>query len=106
MHDLAVAHGHDHDLVECDVLAGGRHGTPRADVPAADREMDDDTLVVGDDRLDLLAKALERRVRPLDRLANVMPASPHERGRVVHDEVLGEVLRNPVELPAVPDLAV
>ena len=60
----------------------------------------------GDDRLDLLTEARERRVGTLDRLPNVLLPAPDEGGQVVGHEVLGEVLRDLVELPPVPDLMV
>jgi hypothetical protein len=56
VHDLAVAHGHDHDLVERHILAGAGQRPPLPRVLALDREMNDDALVVRDDRLDLFAK--------------------------------------------------
>src|SRR5262249_31569763 len=55
---------------------------------------------------DLLAKAFERCMCALDRLTELVQAMPDELWRVVRNEILGEILRDLVDLPAVPDLAV
>lgn len=71
MYDFPVAHCHDYDLVERNLLSSGRHGPPLSLLHPPYREVYDDPFIVRDDVLDLFSKSFERRVRALDCLSKL-----------------------------------